>query len=238
MKKKKVIFATPSLAGPTKPYIESLEASIPLVVAAGWDEGYAQDVGCPYISHARAGMTRRALDAGADVIVYLDYDLSWDPTDLVKLLETEGDVVSGLYRFKKDEEEYMGTLICGTDARPQVRGDGAIRGDKVPAGFLKVTKAAVQRFMRSYPELLYGDPDRYSVDLFNHGAWKGVWYGEDYAFSRRWVECGGEIWIVPDLDLCHHGNGKSYPGNFHRFLLRQPGGSDCVETVVANAATG
>jgi hypothetical protein len=35
------------------------------------------------------------------------------------------------------------------------------------------------------------------------------------------------VWIIPDLNLDHHGaDGKVYPGNFHRYLLRQPGGSE------------
>ena len=103
--KKKVIFCTPSLAGPTKPYIAALEASIPLIVEAGWDEGYAQEIGNVYISAARSFLLRKAVTAKADVIVFIDYDLSWDPKDLLTLIETEGDVVAGTYRFKKDEEE-------------------------------------------------------------------------------------------------------------------------------------
>jgi hypothetical protein len=62
------------------------------------------------------------------------------------------------------------------------------------------------------------------VDLFNHGAHEGVWWGEDYAFSRNWLALGGELWIVPDLNLTHHGPDTVYPGNFHNFLRRQPGG--------------
>lgn len=220
----KVVFATPSLAGPTAPYIESLEKSIPLITAHGWIEAYVQEIGCPYISHARATMTRKALDADADVIVYLDYDLSWRPEDMLKLLSTEGDVVAGIYRFKTDEEKYMGTILSDVNDRPVCRKDGAIIADKVPAGFLKVTKPAIQKFMRAYPELLYGDPDRYSIDLFNHGAYKGVWYGEDYSFSRRWREMGEEIWIVPDLNLNHHSGDKEYRGNFHNFMRHEPGG--------------
>lgn len=222
---KKVVFCTPSLAGPTAPYIRALEESIPLIKGAGWDEAYVQEVGNPYISAARAIMTRKALDAGADVIVYLDYDLSWKPEDLLKLIETEGDVISGTYRFKKPEEEYMATLVTLGDGSPIVRKDGCIKAFQVPAGFLKVTKAAIQKFMRAYPKLLYGDPDHFSVDLFNHGAHELVWYGEDYAFSRNWRDCGGEIWLVPDLDLNHHSSTEVFPGNYHEFLMRQPGGS-------------
>lgn len=219
----KVIFCTASLAGPTAPYISALEASIPMIVNAGWEEGYAQELENPYISVARAIMTRKALDVKADVIVYLDYDLSWRPADLLKLLETEGDVVAGLYRFKKDDEEYMGTL---PGALPEVRADGAIRADRVCAGFLKITVGAIRKFMRAYPELLIGQPDRYGVDLFNHGAHDGIWWGEDYAFCRRWRDIGGEIWVVPDLSITHWNKEKPFPGNFHEYLLRQPGGSE------------
>jgi hypothetical protein len=58
-----------------------------------------------------------------------------------------------------------------------------------------------------------------TFDLFNHGAHEGVWWGEDYAFSRRWREMGGEIWVVPDLDITHHSRDAAFPGNYHKFLL-------------------
>jgi len=233
-KKKKVIFCTPSLSGPTAPYIKALEDSIPLIVEAGWDEGYAQEIGNPYISAARADMTRKALDAKADVICYLDYDLSWDPPDLLKLIETEGDVVAGTYRFKKDAEEYMGVMNTLPDGRPRVRADGCVEALRVPAGFLKVTKEAIHRFMASYPELIYGPRYNPSIDLFNHGAHKGTWYGEDYAFCRNWCDAGEKIWVVPDLNLDHHQEGRPahhgmpatlprvFAGNFHRFMLNLP----------------
>jgi hypothetical protein len=223
---KKVVFVTPTLKRPTQPYLDALEASIPLIVAAGWQEGAIFELGCPYISHARALLTRKALDAEADVIVYLDDDLSWAPSALLALIETEGDVVAGTYRFGADAEEYMMSLFTSGDHRPILRDDGAIRAEWGPAGFLKVTRAAIRRFMRAYPQLVYGDPLRPSIDLFNHGADDGTWWGEDVMFCRRWRACGGQVWIVPDLDLTHWKGGKPYPGNLHRFMLRQPGGSD------------
>lgn len=172
-------------------------------------------------------MLRQALDWKADVVVFIDHDISFDPPDLLKLIETEGDVVAGTYRFKDpSKEEYMATIVVGPDERPIVRADGCIKADRVPAGFLKVTKEAVGRFMQAYPDLVYGPPYSPSVDLFNHGAHKGVWWGEDYAFSRNWIDAGGEIWIVPDLNITHHAADKAYPGNFRNFLLRQPGGSE------------
>ena len=221
---RKVIFCVPFLDRPTDALISSLEAAVPLVTAAGWDEGLGQEKGCPYVSAARATLLRRALDAKADVIVFLDYDVSFGPRDLLTLIETPGEVIAGTYRYKCDEERYMGALITGGDHRPNTRDDGCIQAHSVPAGFLKLTKEAVDRFMRAYPELVYGARYNASVDLFNHGVIDGVWLGEDIAFCKRWRELGGQIWIVPNLSLNHHSPGKVYQGNYHRFLLRQPGG--------------
>lgn len=229
--KKKVVFCTPSLSGPTAPYIKSLEDSLPLIEAAGWEHGYAQQVACPYISAARANMLRSALDAEATVIVFLDYDVSWAPGDLLKLIETEGDVVAGTYRCKTEDgptaEFYMGTWNTNEDFTPKVRAsDGAISAILIPAGFLKITPKAVDKFMVEYPELCYGPMYHQAVDLFNHGARDRIWWGEDYAFSRRWREKCGDIWLVPDLSIDHHTKDKVFKGNLHRFLLRQPGGSE------------
>ena len=239
---KKVVFCTPTLTRPLMQYIDALEASVPAIEAAGWQHEAVFEVGCPYISAARATMTRKALDAGADVICYLDHDLSWGPEDIKVLLETEGDVVAGLYRFKRDDEEtYMGTVLTDANDRPITREDGCIKGDKVPAGFLKITKEAIDRLMQAHPELVYGPRYNPSIDLFNHGAHLGVWWGEDYALCRRWRALGEDIWIVPTLHITHwasvshrvtsnlrYHSEKPFPGCFHDFLMRQPGGSKSV----------
>lgn len=221
----RVVFCTPTITKPYPQFLAAMEASVPCLDAAGIDHHTVWEVGNPYISGARAAMLRKALDAKADIIVFLDHDLSWHPEDLLTLINTPGDVVAGTYRFKSEPETYMGALIDGPGNRPVVRDDGCIAADRVPAGFLKVTTDAVERFMTAYPGLCYGPRYHPSVDLFNHGAHEGVWYGEDYAFSRNWIAAGGEIWLIPDLNIAHHTADAAFTGNFHQFLMRQPGGA-------------
>lgn len=223
----KVVFCVPTLTRPYQQTLDSLAASVPLLDAAGIEHGLVNEIGCPYISGARATMLRKALDAKADVIVFIDHDLSWEPSALLRLVTADGGVVAGTYRFKRDEEAYMGVICDDPEtAIPITRADGCIKATRVPAGFLKVTKEAVGRFMAAYPHLCYGELYHQSVDLFNHGAHKGAWWGEDYAFSRNWIDAGGDVWILPNVDIAHHSPEKAYPGNFHKFLCRQPGGSD------------
>lgn len=228
---KKVVLCVPTLTRPHQATIESIKNSVPLLENAGYEHFMVSEIGCPYISAARSTMLRKALDVKADIIVFIDHDVSWKPSDLLKLIEADGDVVAGLYRFKQDGEvKYMGVLDDDKDGMPKVREDGAIKADRVPAGFLKITRNCVNRFMQAYPHLMYGEASSPSVDIFNHGAHKGAWWGEDYSFSRNWIDAGGDIWIVPDLDLNHHTKDEVFEGNYHEFLLRQPGGSKFGES--------
>jgi glycosyltransferase involved in cell wall biosynthesis len=221
----KLVICTPTIVRPFDAYLAALEAEVPHLDAAGIEHFVVNEVGSAYISHARATMLRKAMDVQPDAIVFIDHDMSWAPGSVVRLAQTEGEVVAGTYRFKQPKEEYMGTWRTDAEGFPITREDGCIRGEWVPAGFLKVTDGLVHRMMGAYPELVYGPRYRPSFDLFNHGAHNGVWYGEDYAFSRRVNDMGGEVWIVPDLDLTHHAaDGVAHVGNLHTYLRRQPGG--------------
>ena len=82
----KVVLCIPTLTRPYAQTLASIEASVPYLDAAGWDHAMVSEIGCPYISGARATMLRKALDAQADVIVFIDHDLSWRPADLLKLI--------------------------------------------------------------------------------------------------------------------------------------------------------
>ena len=226
----KVVFCCPTIERPTDAFLKSMEDTVPFLDDACVDHSIVFEVGCPYISGARCTMLTKALEKEADVIVFLDDDVSWRPEDMLKLLTTEGDVVAGTYRFKVDESEtYMGCIDTDPEThQPMGRKDGCISATRVPAGFLKVTRQAVDTFKSAYPELAI--KDGIGVDLFNHGAISGTWFGEDYAFSKRWCEIGGQIWLIPNMNIDHHSrNGNVYRGNFHEFMLRQPGGSEAQE---------
>lgn len=221
---KKVIFCIPTVTKPYQVTLDSIAASLPLIEAAGWEHGIVFSIGNPYISHARSKMLRKALNAGATAVIFIDHDLSWQPNALLTLLEIKDEVVAGTYRFKREPEEYMGAVVSDNAGFPISRADGCIEAHSIPAGFLKITRDGVNRFMRAWPELVYGEPCSPFVDLFNHGAHNGTWYGEDYAFARRWREKCGKVWLVPFLQIDHHSD-KPYPGHYHNFLCRQEGGS-------------
>lgn len=225
---KHVIFCCPTYQRPAQAALDSLEASVPLIEAAGYTHAAVFEKGNAYISAARATMLRSAITAKADIIVFLDDDVSYRPEDLLKLVETPGDVVAGTYRTREDTPNYMGRPVQDENGKvTSMRADGCIEMTAVPAGFLKITMDTVAHFMHCYPELCYGSPWNYSVDLFNHGAHKGLWWGEDYSFCRRWRDIKGKVWCIPDMNIDHNArDGKTiWRGNYHEYLMRQPGGA-------------
>lgn len=228
----KICIATPTVKRPYEQYLASLEKTAHALNERGIENVSVFEIGSPYISHARSRMLRKALDAKSDIVVFIDHDLEWEPDAFLKLIDTPGWVVAGTYRFKvppeevREESPYMGKLWPTHDGRPWVREDGAIKAQWVPAGFLKVTHEAVDAFMRAYPELVYGPMWCPYIDLFNHGAHKGTWFGEDYMFSQRWTDTGRDLWLVPDLSLTHWDGDTPYPGNYHEYLMTCPGGKN------------
>lgn len=230
----KVIFCVPTREKPHPKCVEAIERSLPLIVAAGYEEGLAYETANPYISGARATMLKKGLRAKGDIFIFIDDDLSWQPQDLLTLIETPGEVVGGTYRTKEDEDNYMGRILQDEDGFPtSIREDGCIESACLPAGFLKVTKEAVHKFGVSYPDLCYGPVWDMAVDLFNHGAYKGLWWGEDYAFCRNWRGLGGKVWLIPNLNIDHNSwlDDRVWKGNFHQYLMARPGGSQSGDWV-------
>lgn len=217
---RKVVFCVPVFPKPFKETVRSIEAEKKILKDSGWESEVLWQVGIPYISGARAVLLRSALDAQATVILFVDQDISWEPGTALKLIETEGGIVAGTYRYKEDQERYMGALVIGSIGRPLMRADGAVEAQWAPAGFLKVTRDAVNLMMATHPELCWGEASGPNYDMFAHGVLEGNWRGEDVAACIRWRKMGQKLWMAPDLDITHHSVDKAYPGNLAKFLKK------------------
>lgn len=229
----KVRFLIPTYRRPQEEFVSSFEKSIPVIKEAGWDEGAAWEIGHAYISYARSLLLRRALNESPDFdyIMYLDDDVCHEPDALLRILEAPGDIVGGTYRFKSPQEEYMGKLNKPDgEPVPERNRYGCYPAFFLPAGFLKISRAAVEIMVEAYPGLDFSRPTaegKNCYDLFNHGVIKigeeKTWFGEDYAFSLRAHFAKLKLWLLPDLNLGHHGvniDGEKfdYMGNFQKFL--------------------
>ena len=212
--------------------VQSLEATLALAVERGHESVIGTCAGCCYIQFARNRLVRDFLQTDADVLFVIDDDVSWNATDALRLIESQEPVIAGVYRLKNDVESYP-VVICTDGAhRPVVR-DGIIAAKAVPAGMLRIHRRVIERLVSAYPEKSYYDlvdgvREEGYCDLFPQGVYGDRWVGEDYAFCRLWTDIGGHIGVLPDMTLGHHAGERNWFGNYHEFLMRQPGGSNAA----------
>lgn len=180
-----------------------------------------------YIAHERNFHVKRFLEGDATHLLFVDADVSWaEPDAIWRLLQCGYDVVGGVYPHKSEVGDFPVRII----PHPQTgmtqvdRRTGAILCEGIPTGFMLIRRGVLEQMIAAHPEKRYlgrGLPDVPEFyNLFECEQVGDHWWGEDYAFCRRWRALGGQIWALPDITFTHMGS-KAYSGNLHLWLLQQ-----------------
>lgn len=231
----KLFFAVPSYLGivdakgrpRNRQFNESLMGTLELAKSRGHEIVLSKYEGSCYVQLARNELIKIFLDTDCEAIVFTDDDLRWEPKDLLRVIETPGDITCAVYRRKQYHEDYPVVIFTNPDDTPAVRADGCILGKDIPAGFMRIKRSVIERLISAHPELEYvnfvdGKEITGFYDLFPQGVHNRRWVGEDFAFCRLVRELGGEILVVPDVTIGHFGFGLWFDGNYHKFLMKQP----------------
>ena len=196
----------------------------------GYDLDYGLVTGQPYIQLARDELVGQFLESNANIFLFIADDLEYSPLDILRVIETPGEVVAGVYPQHVEPVNYPVKIYIDANKKPIVREDGCILAMFIQTGFMRVNRTVFEQIVQAYPKLAYGGFDKskgrffFRHDFFPQGVYGCAWIGEDYAFCKLWIDIGGKIWIIPDLNLTHYLDGKGYSGNYHEYLMRLPGG--------------
>jgi hypothetical protein len=155
----------------------------------------------------------------SDLLMF-DNDMSWDMESFMRLICHPVDFVGGAYR-KKVQNQKTGELdvkwaidFLDPDENGNLKGSdpetGLLEVKRLPAGFLRVTRRAVQRMINEcgVPEYQIENHDGKLLTI--HRLFSNEWdgkqeIGEDYTFCDRWRSIGGKVWCDPELKVGHHG---------------------------------
>ena len=190
--------------------------------------------GCPYLPVARNTLVAMFMkDKDATDLFFIDADVGFDASAVLKILERPEGIVAGIYPLKRDEGGYP-VKIKTIDGVPIGR-NGLVEAELLPTGFMRITRICFESMEREYPELKY-EPNVVNVagadvaevyDFFNMGSLgSSEWTTEDFAFCQRWTDIGGQLWVMPDIDFTHTGN-KAFTGNYYKHLFKE----DLVKTL-------
>lgn len=236
-KQMKVVLATPFyMQQENSNYGTSMIYTCRMLTEAGIPWELIRVEGDSYVDRAKNTIVANFLEGDGTDLIMIDSDESWQPTAISRLLQHTEDIVAGAYPFKNRWGQFAGNpLVEVKEGKLQYSGyrelsDGSclLEAYSIAGGFLRVKRAAFERFADFYPNDIYQDdyawPDRAGriyTAFFECGIHEFFRYGEDSNFSRKMRDAGIKIWIDPNITIRHHGM-HSWEGNLHQHLLRPP----------------
>jgi hypothetical protein len=209
--------------------------SIMNAMVYGTNSGLAVTVetlaGDSLITRARNSLVAKFLaHKRATHLLFVDADIGFEPSHLVRLLALGEDIAACMYPLKQffwDEQAVAraraGELITTAPLRyvgaPSTNGSRERRGDFVAAdyagtGFMLISRDAILRLIDAHPELHYTtahvpldvDPALlYALFDTAINPENRHYLSEDYTFCARWRALGGKIWLDTESALIHAG---------------------------------
>ena len=164
-------------------------------------------------------------------ILFIDSDIIFEPEDVFKLIKANKEVVAGIYpkkyivwdRLKQYPEAERVDFPIGGQIK--MTEDNFLEMDYLPTGFLLISRTAINKIIKQYPELKYkNDIDGYMsagdnfYDLFKVGIRNGIYESEDWGFCSLWKSVGGKVLIHPEINVKHLG-WHEYEGNLLKYII-------------------
>jgi hypothetical protein len=226
--------ATPCFGGQvTTAYANSMLRLQSACRAQSMDFEWLMLGGDALITRARADLVAHFLDRpDATHLLFIDADIGFEPAQVFRLLAFDADVTAAAYPVKRiDWQRVRDVVVANLPALPStaleyvfevedssrvVARNGFVKARYAGTGFLLMRRQALTALCAAHPELQYRrtssttDPlgnsaNRYALWDTMIDAASGVYLSEDYAFCRRWIDRGGEIWIDVESKLTHVG---------------------------------
>jgi hypothetical protein len=183
------------------------------------------------ITRARASLISQFLDdSSATHLLFVDADIGFEPEQVLRLIECGADMCAAIYPIKRIDWDKVKSSI--ETARPNpaaaslryvfevddpkavIEKSGFVRVRYAGTGFLMIRRGAIEQMCARYPQLQYKSD--HSVDAATASdnrfalfecmiAEDGTYLSEDFAFCKRWIDTGGEIWADLNSRLNHVG---------------------------------
>lgn len=165
---------------------------------------------CSLISLGRSIMISQAVQDLPDWthLMWIDADIEWEPTDVMKLLVEDKDIIGGYYPCKT----FPLIQASAPKSHEGEETETLVETPYIATGFMLIKRTVCEAMHEHYmPELkfYYGSEthrDRRYVDLFAPIIDKeknDLYLTEDYAFCKRANDIGFKSWMSKRVKLGH-----------------------------------
>ena len=135
-----------------------------------------------------------------DKILWIDSDINWTPEDVIKLYESDKDIVTGAYLLANGEVTVYPKMLSQGFSWDQVKEmTEIIEVDGAGFGFICVKQGVFESLTRPWFQSAtvtktMENGDKYTFQLM----------GEDISWCERVREQGFKIWFDPSVKLIHN----------------------------------
>lgn len=197
------------------------------------------------VQRARNSLTHRFLTSEATHLLFIDADIVFRPIDVIGMLGAAKPVVCGAYPRKTLEQQSVIDAVQRGEQDPfafaaahnvnVLQGEpgqtettltadnGCVRIKDAATGFLLIQRGVLLKMIAAHPEWMHisdfpanrGEP---MAAVWDCAIVEGQYKSEDWLFSHRWREMGGDVWLFLPAVLGHIGS-YTYRGNlFTKFV--------------------
>jgi hypothetical protein len=183
------------------------------------------------ITRARASLISQFLDdPTATHLLFIDADIGFEPEQVLRLIACGAEMCAAVYPIKRIDWDKVKSAVATARPNPAaaalqyvfevddpnavVERSGFVKVRYAGTGFLMIRRGALEAMCARYPQLKYSRD--HSVDAAIASANRfalfecmiaedGTYLSEDFAFCKRWIDIGGEIWADLSSKLNHIG---------------------------------
>ncbi len=161
-----------------------------------------------------------------DKLVFIDADISWDWQQLRSLLQSEQNIVGGVYPVKclplslnfkclPEHQKYFKAAQktlpeFATYVREQNNDSNEIPVDMLATGFLVIDRSVLEEMKKYAPKYSYIDlinnREMTCWDFFNCGVHDGIYMSEDWSFCLNAKKIGFQPYLNPSCVVKHEGS--------------------------------
>jgi len=166
------------------------------------------------IQRARNDLIQLAIDTNVDDLIFIDSDIVWKATDILKLLQHNVDLVGGTYRRKSDIESYV---VRSKDTNLILNEENnLIEVDSLGCGILRMSKKCF-RLLWEKSEVYQDNNGKRNKMVFDLSIVDGVFTSEDVSMCFKWRDLDEKVWLDPTI-TCTHIGVKKFEGDFQQWL--------------------
>ena len=168
------------------------------------------------VQRARNDTLQLAIDADVDDLVFIDYDIEWEPEWFYRLLDYPVDVVGGTYPKKTLNEEYVVRQLVKKPTDPNT---GLMEVQGLGTGFVRLSRRALQYLWNNSPAYMDPKDNRERRMAFDVVIRDGGLMSEDIFMFEHLIRGGFRVWLDPAI-TCNHTGPHKFKGDFQGWYDR------------------